>query len=199
MTFASAWTLLVSFFVQLVATAAGTAGGSNYTRPGMVIQMVAYGIYLILVFTDIWNNDASVLLYAILCCIYAALFGTLLYFGPRLVTMLQPSLVRRSGLAIRLIACCVICMLVFAATSVDLARQVVAPPNEREMWWKYGVLELFPSAALLIMMHPSRTQKKAPDGGPVVDATSRRGGGSAKRDESAPLVKPAVSYGTPNE
>jgi hypothetical protein len=56
MTFASAWTLLVAFFVQLVGTAAGTG---SYTRPGIVIQMVAYGIYLILVFTDIWNNDAS--------------------------------------------------------------------------------------------------------------------------------------------
>jgi hypothetical protein len=96
-------------------------------------------------------------------------------------------------------------MIVFAATSVDLARQVVAPPKERELWWKYGVLELFPSVALLIMMHPSRSssRNKAADASPssmeagTAAAAPRRG--AAKREENSPLIKPAVSYGTPNE
>lgn len=210
MTFASAWTLLVSFFVQLVGTAAGTA---TYTKPSIVIYLIAYGIYLILILTDNWNDHASVLLYAVLCCIYAALFGTLLYFGPRLVSMLQPSLVRRSGLAIRLIVCVAICMIAFAARSVNLARTVVAPPKEREWWWKYGCLELFPSMALLIMMYPNRSQRTKGNatelagaaavpgavGTTSTDGGARRGAGYSKRGETAPLVKSAVSYGTPSD
>jgi len=160
--------------------------------------MIAYCIYFTLILTDSWNDKASVLLYAVLCCIYASLFGTLFYFGPRLVTMLQPSLVRRSGLALRLIACVVICMLTFAARSVDLARTVVAPPKDREWWWKYGTLELIPSLALLIMMFPNRSRANKPSSAVAqsnTDGTARRGG-NKKRGESAPLIMSAVCYGT---
>jgi hypothetical protein len=97
MAFASAWTLLVSFFVQLVGVALGTG---TFTSTGMVIQMTAYIVYVISIATYFWNPLASVLLYAPLCCIYPALFGTTLYFCPRLWTLLHPSLVRHSGLAI---------------------------------------------------------------------------------------------------
>ena len=86
MIFASAWTLLVSFFVQLVGLATGT--GTN-TSPSIVIQATAYVVYAVLITTQIWNDVATILLYALLSCIYAALFGTVIYFGPRLLSLLQ--------------------------------------------------------------------------------------------------------------
>ncbi|KAL3893460.1 MAG: hypothetical protein SGARI_008160, partial [Bacillariaceae sp.] len=90
MAFASAWTMLVSFFVQLVGVALGT--GTSTTR-GTVIQITAYCLYLVLVVTILFHhNEAAVLLYSLLCCIYAALLGTSLYFCPRLLTLLYPSL-----------------------------------------------------------------------------------------------------------
>ena len=199
MTFASAWTLLVSFFVQLVVAA---SGAGTHTRPGINMQMIAYGIYLILIVANKWNDSASVLLYAVLCCIYVALLATLLYFGPRLVAILQPSLARRSGLAIRLIVCCLICVMTFSARCVNLARQVVDPPNETKWWWTYGTLELFPSISLLIMMHSNRSQRNKTSNGTAAATNAEGGarrGGNAKRGETAPLVKPAVSYGTPSE
>jgi hypothetical protein len=59
MIFASAFTLLVSFFVQLVGVASGS--GSS-TSPGTVIQITAYVVYLSLVGLFFVNNVASVLL-----------------------------------------------------------------------------------------------------------------------------------------
>jgi hypothetical protein len=196
MIFASAWTLLVSFFVQLVGAASGEG---TYERPGDIMQLVAYGTYLILIVTDLWNNHASVLLYAVLCCIYAALLGTLVYFGPRLVAILQPSLARRSGLAIRLIACTLICIATFSARCVDLARQVVDPPVTKKFWWSYGTIELVPSIALLIMMYSNRSPRNKSTSGVASANSSESGprrGGNVKRGENAPLVKSSVSYGS---
>jgi hypothetical protein len=90
MAFASAWTMLVSFFVQLVGVALGTG---TSTTPGTVIQITAYCVYVVLIATILFHqNAAAVLLYSLLCCIYAALLGTSLYFCPRLLTLLYPSL-----------------------------------------------------------------------------------------------------------
>ncbi len=223
MTFASAWTLLVSFFVQLVGVASGT--GSS-TSPGLVIQATAYVLYVVVMGTYFWNPVASVLLYALLCCIYAALFGTALYFCPRLLLLLQPSLARHSGLAIRLSLCSVLCVFVFGARTFGFARKVVAPPATVSWWWQYGVLELIPSILFLLMMHP-----KSPR--PVVDDTDDSNNGarrahrhsnhsnrspspgsnsgtpptpaarrqeephtSRRSGEAVPLLKPASAYGT---
>jgi hypothetical protein len=151
MTFASAWTLLVSFFVQLVGVASGSG---NSFSPGLVIQITAYVVYAVLLGTYFWNPVASVLLYALMCCIYAALFGTALYFCPRLLLLLQPSLPRNSKLAIRLAACSILCVVVFGARTFGFARKVVAPPKSVSWWWQYGALELVPSVLFLLMMHP---------------------------------------------
>ena len=155
MTFASAWTLLVSFFVQLVGVASGTG---NSTSPGLVIQITAYVVYAVVLGTYFVNPVASVLLYALLCCIYAALFGTALYFCPRLLMLLQPSLAVHSQLAIRLAASSILCVVVFGGRTFGFARKVVAPPRSVSWWWQYGALELIPSILFLLMMHPrSRT------------------------------------------
>jgi hypothetical protein len=151
MTFASAWTLLVSFFVQLVGVASGSG---NSFSPGLVIQITAYVVYVVLLGTYFWNPVASVLLYALMCCIYAALFGTALYFCPRLLLLLQPSLSRNSKLAIRLATCSILCVVVFGGRTIGFARKVVAPPKSVSWWWQYGALELVPSILFLLMMHP---------------------------------------------
>lgn len=148
MIFASAWTTLVSFIVQLVGIAMGT--GTN-TSPGIVIQTTAYVVYGFLVTVQFWNDVATVLLYALMCCIYAALFGTTVYFCPRLLTLLQPSLVRHRGLAVRIIVVTILCMAVFLAHAIGYARLVVAPPREVYWWWKYGILELGMCTTLPLM------------------------------------------------
>lgn len=214
MTFASAWTLLVNFFVQLVGVALGT--GSS-TSPGLVIQITAYVVYAVVMGTYFWNPVASVLLYALLCCIYAALFGTALYFCPRLLLLLQPSLSRHSALAIRLSLCSILCVFVFGARTFGFARKVVAPPETVSWWWQYGVLELIPSIMFLLMMHPksprpvvfdndesttsarratrtSNHSNRSPSPGstsgtPPTPAARRSG-------EAVPLLKPGSAYGT---
>ena len=164
MVFATAWTWLVSFFVQLVGVALGithpgrfeipfqsrvnntitststlntntgglssedvltgsslTASRRNTTgnnsmnegrteddspsyhshkKPGIasidtVIQITAYTIYgvLIILFAIFRKIAAAILIYALLCCIYAVLFGTGLYFCPRLLGLLVPGLI----------------------------------------------------------------------------------------------------------
>ena len=210
-TFASAWTLLVSFFVQLVGVALGTG---TFTSIGMVIQMMAYVVYFLLIFTYFWNPLSSVLLYALLCSMYAALFGTTLYFCPRLWSLLRPSLSRHSGLAMRVAACSVLCIFVFGARTVGLARKVVAPPSQVSWWWQYGALELFPSILFLIMMHPSTNRmsngannpQTSNDRGtpPYNKAWKQRQGG--RSGELAPLVRPpslsappGVGYGGTGE
>ncbi|KAG7358285.1 hypothetical protein IV203_014873 [Nitzschia inconspicua] len=92
MAYASAWTMLVSFFVRLVGVALGSG---TSTTPGSVIQITAYCLYSVLLLTFFFHNaDAAVLLYSLLCCIYAALLGTSLYFLPKLILLLYPSLMQ---------------------------------------------------------------------------------------------------------
>ena len=159
MAFASAWTLLVSFFVQLVGVAQGTATAAV---PGILaIQVTACVVYAALVITFFFNIIAAVLMYALFCCMYAALFGTTVYFCPKLLTLLRPSLRRHSGLAIRLASCSILCLFVFGCSTVGFARKVVAPPNQILWWWQYGVLELIPAFLFLIMMRPNTNRSAA--------------------------------------
>lgn len=159
MIFASAWTLLVSFFVQLVGVASGSG---TSTSPGTVIQITAYVVYTLLVGTFFINPVASVLMYALLCCIYAGLFGTCVYFCPRLLILLKPSLEMYSGLAIRLAICSFLCIVVFVSHTIGYAVNIVAPPRTVYWWWNYGALELIPSALFLLLMHPSSGNSRGP-------------------------------------
>lgn len=212
MTFASAWALLVSFFVQLVETASGMASESS-GKTLFVMQAIAYTMYAAFMITYVWNDSAILLLEALLCCIYAALFATLVYFGPKLLSLLRPSLVRRSGLAIRLVACSIVCLLVFGARTVGLAQRVLLLGQKESPWWyKYGALELFPAVALLIMMKKkrasasggiSRSPSAAPGTTPPSNTTAqmRRSGSDKalppKRGEAASLLTKSVgAYGT---
>lgn len=198
-TFASAWVLLVSFFVQLVGTAAGT-GTATFSKPSIGLQLIFYATYLALVLLYFWNDEASVLLFALLCCIYAALFATLLYYGPRLVSLLRPSLTSRSGLAFRLVASLSICVVTFGGRMVGLARTVVLPYDAKPRWWlSYGCVELFPAVALLIMMYPNRSETKEQEStgsGRQRGAHIRRtSSGSAARRlaEQLPLIKTSAA------
>ena len=179
--FASAWALLVTFFVQLVGTATGTVSSN---KPSLIIHGACYIMYVILVITYWWKDAAAVLLYALLCCLYAALFGALVYFGPKLIALLEPSLERQSGLAVRLIACCGIGVTVFLLQAIELARKVVAPPLHSLWWYNYGVLELLPSVLILIMMQPSPPK-------PTAEPPSQSQAGR----ETTALLKPSAQYG----
>lgn len=203
MIFASAWTLLVSFFVQLVGVASGTG---TATSPGKVIQITAYIVYIVLLGTFFISPVASVLLYALLCCIYAALFGTVVYFCPQLLMLLKPSLVRYSGLAIRLAICSALCVIVFVSHTVGYALNIVAPPWRVYWWWNYGALELAPSAVFLILMHPTpavgsssgtSSSSSSSNQPPITGAGMRRigsgtnpGNNARKPIESTPLLQP---------
>ncbi len=191
MAFATTWMWLVSFFVQLVGVALGTnintnlgsagaatsgSGGgpnpsssSNAYRPvptiDTVIQITAYGLYafLIVSFTIFRRIAAAVLLYALLCCVYAGLLGMGMYFCPRLLALLLPALGGKwkSPLALRLFACSSVCLLVFAAETYGFARKVVQSTvptshkgNGPYWWFQYGVLELLPGILFLVLLHP---------------------------------------------
>jgi hypothetical protein len=238
MAFASAWTLLVSFFVELVGVASGSyptmSSSSGYsssfggtfgnalayglsTTPGIVVmQWTAYVVYIMLVATYLfWATVASaVLLYALLCCIYAALFGTSLYFGPRLFTLLQPSMARHSGLTIRLGLLTVLTIWVFGAQTYGMARRVVAPPNRGiSWWWQYGILELIPAALCLLMIkhrtvNNGNVSTSAGDDVTAIAAPtsaasltnnapkpSATGGGMSRRSDSHGSVNRAASTG----
>eukprot|EP00526_Cylindrotheca_closterium_P016997 CAMPEP_0113628550 /NCGR_PEP_ID=MMETSP0017_2-20120614/14794_1 /TAXON_ID=2856 /ORGANISM="Cylindrotheca closterium" /LENGTH=315 /DNA_ID=CAMNT_0000538861 /DNA_START=351 /DNA_END=1298 /DNA_ORIENTATION=+ /assembly_acc=CAM_ASM_000147 len=167
--FASAWTLLVSFFVQLVGVAQGTATAAS---PGILaIQVTACVVYVALVITFFFNIVAAVLMYALFCCMYSALFGTTMYFCPKLLTLLRPSLRQHSGLAIRLAACSILCLFVFGFSTFGFARKVVAPPHQILWWWQYGFLELIPSVLFLIMMRPN-TNRSPGSGAAATDSNT---------------------------
>jgi hypothetical protein len=207
MLFAAAWTLLVSFFVQLVGIATGT---STSTMPGIVIQGTAYVVYLLLITLQLWNSVASVLLYALLCCIYAALFGTVSYFCPRLLSILQPSLVQHGGLVTRISICTVLCISMFGAHTIGYARLVLAPPHRVFWWWNYGVLELLPSSIFLVIMNPSSNKSSerehedlSTDGSRKIGRTdsassamSHPTGNSRKQQETIALLKNSPVYGS---
>lgn len=119
--------------------------------------MQAYVVYLFLIGIQLFNTVATILIYALLCCIYAALLGVVLYFFPRLISVLQPTLRRSSavaetnnnvpgvgngnsgrGLSIRLTICTLLCISVFLARTIGYARLVVMPPRRVYWWWNYG-------------------------------------------------------------
>jgi hypothetical protein len=207
--FASAWALLVAFFSNLVATASG-AVSSN--KPSLLIHIAVYLMYVVLVVWYWWNDAAAVLLYALLCIVYASLFGTLVYFGPKLVALLQPSLERLSGLSIRLITCCTVGTLVFLLQAISLALTVVSPDTQSHFWITEGCFELLPASMLLLMMHPSTNKQDLNDGStpPVARSNMKRtlsgvsGGHHRIRNSTgemaALLIKPLPQYGgTPKE
>jgi len=194
MSFASAWTLFVSFLAQLVDTALGTG---IYTQPRLMIQMIAYGIYVLLAVFALHKNEAFVLIYGFLCLVYTTLFGIILFYGPRLIAVLQPNLLRRSGLAFRLIVCCILCIVAFAAKAVDLARHIFKPPDQEKSWLKYGLLELFPTVVILIMMHQNsrvQRQKRSEAGMNGKEGIAPRLN-SSKRKETSTTLKTTPSYG----
>jgi uncharacterized membrane protein YgcG len=105
-----------------------------------------------LIVTDLFNTMASILLYTLLCGIYATLLGILLAFGPRWLWQL-PDLPH--GVAVRLTVCNVVTCLVFALHAFSYARLVIAPPKLVFWWYRYGVLELLPAAVFLLLMQPT--------------------------------------------
>lgn len=204
--FASAWALLVAFFVNLVATANG-AVSSN--KPSLLIHIAVYLMFAVLVVWYWWNDAAAVLLYALLCIVYVSLFGTLVYAGPKLVALLHPSLERQSGLSVRLITCCTVGVIVFLLQAVSLALTVVSPTAQQHFWITFALFELTPSIMLLIMMHPS-TNKQQHDTPPPVPPNNNKMkrvslGGSASAvgnrglksstEEMSALLKPQPQYG----
>lgn len=213
MNFASAWILLVTFFVQLVAIATGTG---NSTQPGWVIQIIAYGVYAVVLGTYFWNPVASVLLYALLCCIYAALLGTSLFVCPRLLWVLKGNWNENKNLSFRLLGISVLCLFALGARTVGFARKVVAPPEVVSWWWQYGILDLIPSILLLLLTHPKSqhdtvgnnaqgtqsiraSRSYSPSAARISGKGSHRrqdSQGSQKRQtESTPLLKANGGYG----
>jgi hypothetical protein len=212
MAFATAWTWLVSFFVQLVGVALGTnplgsasgggatIGGSN-GRPvatiDTVIQITAYVIYAVLIisFTVFRRIAAAVLLYGLLCCVYATLLGMGLYYCPRLLSLLLPGLGGKwhSPLALRLIACSSACLLVFAGHTFSFARKVVQStiPYHKEngpyWWFQYGALEFLPAILFLALLHPKRTER----------ATSNSSSENTTKSPSDPNYLPTSGRRTP--
>lgn len=190
MAFATSWMWLVSFFIQLVGVAMGTNISANLGSGGVasigstsgpgggpnsnsnpsatidtVIQITAYCIYgfLVIAFSVFGRIAAAVLLYALLCCVYATLLGMGMYFLPRLYGLVLPTLRDKwqSPLALRLAACTSVCLLVFAAQTFSFARKVVqstTPKSEKlngPYWWfQYGALELVPGFLFLVLLHP---------------------------------------------
>mmetsp|Transcript_1287 Transcript_1287/g.1950 ORF Transcript_1287/g.1950 Transcript_1287/m.1950 type:complete len:295 (+) Transcript_1287:65-949(+) len=194
MTFASAWTLFVSFLVQLVDTALGTG---IYTQPSLIIQMIAGGVFLLLLIVALFKHEAFAFIYAFLCLIYLTLFGVILFYGPRLIAVLQPNLLRRSGLAVRLICCCFLCIIVFPTTAFDLARHIFQPPDQEKLWLKCGLLELFPTITILVMMYQSnrvQRQKRSGSSANGKEVIAPRINNS-KRKETSTILKNTPSYG----
>jgi hypothetical protein len=58
----------------------------------LISSTQAYVVYLFLIGTQLFNTVATILLYALMCCIYAALLGVVLFYCPRLISLLQPIL-----------------------------------------------------------------------------------------------------------
>jgi hypothetical protein len=156
---------------------------------------------------------ASILLYTLLCGIYATLLVILLAFGPRWLWQL-PDLPQ--GLALRLTLCNVVACLVFALHAFSYGRLVIAPPKRVFWWYRYGALELVPAVLFLVLMQPTASGQKAgrlPNTGMSLGertmsdietgggASKSGGGGRSNKQrrpqppESIPLVKKSESYG----
>lgn len=182
MCFASAFSLLVLFYAQLAGTASGGGPqGLSYIltrrRLFQTANIIVYAIYTFLfIFTAFVPHVPYALfqtcIWSMLCFIYAALLGTLSYFGPQLLKLLRPSLARRSALAMRLSTTCIVCAAVFLSRTVCFAIAVY----DTDYKWTHGIvasaipshayqrqfdqnllgytmLELLPSVIILAMMH----------------------------------------------
>ena len=227
MAFATAWMWLVSFFIQLVGVALGTSintnlgsvGGAN-SGPGggpnsssnpnayrpvptidTVIQITAFSVYafLIISFTIFRRIAAAVLLYALLCCVYATLLGMGLYFCPRLLALLLPALggKLKSPLSLRLGACSSVCLLVFAAETFSFARKVVqstVPMTQKgfgpNWWFQYGALEFLPGILFLVLLHPKSIPRDSQDN----ENSSKSSGEASQPASSGRRTPPLHSY-----
>lgn len=187
--FASAFSLLVLFYAQLAGTASG--GGPRglslillrpgYFRNGNIIVYVGYFVLLFL--TVLYPGSLSQhifqsVVWLVLSVLYFVLLALLAYFGPVLVSLLRPSLDKRSGLAIRLIAMCIICSLIFLSRGISFASAVIHDDirfthgsvpihlvkidteSDPDVFLQdcvgYVLLEIIPSLAILFMMHQKR-------------------------------------------
>lgn len=196
MAFASAFSLLVLFYAQLVGTASGGSPRGLtllLTKPGLfaTANLVVYALYGLLFFLTgfvpiIPYTVFQTIVWSILCAVYLLLLCLLSYFGPVLVTLLKPSLARRSGLAARLIIMCVLCAAVFLSRTVCFGLAVLladvkytnglvsnlVPDDTYSHFGRdligYSLLELGPALAILALMHQSKRQRSAgssPDAG----------------------------------
>jgi hypothetical protein len=194
-TFALAWTLIVSFFAQLVAT---VSGFTVFRLRWNAVVLMASFTYIILVLVCLWRSDLDILLYGLFCFWYGSLFCTILYVGPRLVSILQPNLTLRSGLAIRLVLCTIICLLSFFARLIFLIFRMIRWSYVSTFWISYGAIELFPSIVILAMMYSTRPQKGSLSQNALAESTQNtsRPENILKRVENVPLIKTNVTYGT---
>lgn len=152
-----------------------SSSGPSASRPvaatiDTVIQITAYSVYALLIvsFTIFRRIAAAVLIYALLCCVYATLLGMGLYFCPRLLGLLGVGGVRSdSPLFLRLVVCSSVSLLVFAAQTFCFAKKVVqsGPTSHKgggPYWWfQYGALELLPGLLFLVLLHPKRIPSAA--------------------------------------
>jgi len=193
MIFATAWTLMVTFFVQLVGSATGSV---TNTDASVVIQATAYILYTILILLELVNSVASVLLYALLCCIYAALLGSITYFAPKLMSLLKPSLRSHGSLVYRLYLCTGICFLVFFGRMVGFACVVIAAPQRVYWWINYGVLELVPAVMFLFLMNPNPNRAERNSPGTPSDVSGKRTGNTAGGSNNTPPIRRNDSLGS---
>lgn len=193
MIFATAWTVMVTFFVQLVASATGTV--AKAADASFIIQTTAYILYSCLVLLELFNSVASVLLYALLCCIYGGLLGAIVFFCPKLWTLLQPSLLHSGSLVVRLYLCTVVCLLVCTGHLVEFARIVTAAPSKVYWWISYGVLELAPAVFFLFLMNPDSGSVRNERDFPDPEATGVDEGG-IKTSKTVPTMNRVDSIGS---
>jgi len=204
--FASAFSLLVLFYAQLAGTASsgGPRGLSlillrpGYFRNGNIFFYFVYFILLLLTLIypgKLSQNIFQSVLWVILSVLYFTLLALLVYFGPVLVGLLRPSLEKRSGLAIRLIAMSILCCLVFLSRAISFGLAVgheeiefthsvfgmqlinIDRENKPHLFVQdclgYTIIELVPSLLILFMMHQKR---RLPSTQPVGDDVVRDGG-----------------------
>lgn len=223
--FVSAFSLLVLFYAQLAGTASsgGPRGLSlillrpGYFRNGNIFVYVIYAVLLLL--TIIYPGKLSQdifksVLWVILSILYFTLLTLLAYFGPVLVGLLRPSLEKRSGLAIRLIAMCILCFFIFLSRAITFAFAVghkeiefshsvfgihlidVESDNKPHLFVQdclgYTMIELVPSLLILMMMHQKRPQ---PSTQTVTDDTARDGGRYMAISQPYPATNGAINTG----
>ena len=186
--FASTFSLLVLFYAQLAGTASGGPKGLSIIllQPGYFrnVNIIVYiGYFVLLLFTLFYPGDFSQKIFQsavwlFLSVLYFILLVILAYFGPVLVNLLRPSLAKRSDLAIRLVAMCILCYIIFLSRCISFALGVfrddirfthgfipvdlikVDSEEDPKVFLRdcigYGLLELVPSLAILYMMHQRR-------------------------------------------